>query len=139
MHVDFNYHPENSTWFRDLNILLYLNPDWKKEYGGELKLAHGDNEQDIYEIEPLFNRAVIMQTRDFTYHGYDTINFPDGDFRRSIASYAYQLHEAPSEEARTTVWYPKNSGVMKRMLGKYAPSLVKIKSRFLPSGTSKNK
>ena len=38
-------------------------------------------------IEPIFNRAVIMFTRDFTLHGYDSINFPEGTFRNSIAAY----------------------------------------------------
>lgn len=139
MHVDFNYHPEEPTWFRDLNILLYLNPNWKEEYGGELKLAHKDKPKELFEIQPVFNRAVIMQTRDYTFHGYDPISFPDGEFRRSIATYAYQIHENQSQDARTTVWYPKNSGAIKRLLGLMAPTLVKIKSTVLPSGTSKNK
>ena len=36
MHADFNYHPLKEHWFRNLNLLLYLNKDWKKEYAGEL-------------------------------------------------------------------------------------------------------
>lgn len=139
MHVDFNYHPEEPTWFRDLNILLYLNPNWKEEYGGELKLAHKDRPKELFEIQPLFNRAVIMQTRNYTFHGYDPISFPDGEYRRSIATYAYQIHENPSDSTRTTVWYPKNSGGIKKLLGLMAPTLVKIKSKVLPSSTSKNK
>jgi len=139
MHVDFNYHPEESSWFRDLNILIYLNPNWKKEYGGQLKLSHKNSPSEVYEIEPLFNRAVIMKTRDYTFHGYDPINFPKGDFRRSIAAYAYEIHEKPIAPARTTVWYPKNSGIIKKALGRLAPQLVKVKSKVLSSGTSKNK
>src|SRR5215213_947541 len=36
MHVDFNVHPEHPDWLRTLNILLYLNRDWRPEWGGEL-------------------------------------------------------------------------------------------------------
>ena len=38
MHLDFNYHPINKNWYRELNLLLYLNKDWKPEYkGGQMK------------------------------------------------------------------------------------------------------
>lgn len=40
MHVDFNYHPSNATWFRNVNLLLYLNRHWLPDWGGELKLQH---------------------------------------------------------------------------------------------------
>ena len=38
MHLDYNYHPINSLWWREMNLLLYLNKDWKKEHKGHLKL-----------------------------------------------------------------------------------------------------
>ena len=41
MHTDFNYHPENLSWFRNVNILLYLNKDWKPNHAGQLKLVDG--------------------------------------------------------------------------------------------------
>src|SRR2546423_1019395 len=34
LHTDFNLHPLHKTWHRRLNILLYLNPDWRGEDGG---------------------------------------------------------------------------------------------------------
>ncbi|MGJ8681872.1 2OG-Fe(II) oxygenase [Paraglaciecola sp.] len=139
MHVDFNYHPLNENWFRDVNILLYLNENWKKEYGGELKLRNGLKKgSKPVLIEPIFNRAVIMLTRDYTFHGYDKINFPEGQYRRSIAAYGYSVQE-PTEEARTTVWYPENVGFVKKLLGIHMPKIIKYKSKILGSGTKKNK
>jgi len=139
MHVDFNYHPNNRKWFRNINILLYLNKNWKKEYGGELKLTDGRVEDgDIHLIAPLFNRAVIMFTRDYTIHGYAPINFPEGEYRRSIAAYGY-TKEKDEGTVRTTIWYPENGGFIKRLLGKHMPKLVKFKTMLLGSGTSKNK
>ncbi|GAB3003552.1 2OG-Fe(II) oxygenase [Psychrosphaera aestuarii] len=139
MHVDFNYHPNEPSWFRNVNILLYLNKDWKKDYGGELKLLDGRVEDaNLHLIEPLFNRAVIMFTRDYTLHGYAPIKFPDGEYRRSIAAYGYtqQDHEGV---VRTTVWYPEKGGFLRKLLGKHMPRLVKLKSKLIGSGTSKNK
>jgi len=137
MHVDFNYHPLHAQWFRNLNILLYLNKHWQAPHGGQLKLRHRDTGEET-EVEPLFNRCVIMQTREYTMHGYDRIAFPSGQYRRSIATYAYSLVEQPCG-SRTTVWYPENGGLFKSLLGRHWPTLVRIKNRFLGSATSRNK
>ena len=139
MHVDFNYHPRSPSWFRTVNILLYLNKDWQSEYGGQLKLADGRLEKpNATLVEPLFNRAVVMFTRDYTLHGYDPINFPQGSYRRSIAAYGYN-QMACEGRVRTTVWYPEESGRVKQFLGRHMPKLVRIKSALLGSGTYKNK
>lgn len=139
MHVDFNYHPMHKNWFRNVNILIYLNKDWKCDFGGELKLRDGRVKNSVpILIEPVFNRAVIMFTRDYTFHGYDKINFPDGEFRRSIAAYGYSIKE-PDEAVRTTVWYPENEGLIKSFLGKHMHKIVKLKSQIWGSSTSKNK
>jgi hypothetical protein len=137
MHTDFNYHPQHRDWFRNLNILLYLNPGWKKEFGGQLKLKHRLTQKSA-EVEPLFNRCVIMLTRDYTLHGYSRIHFPEGEFRRSIATYAYSLQAVPEKE-RSTRWLPEDSSFLKRVIGNAWPALVKLKSYFLSSRTAKNK
>ena len=137
MHVDFNYHPKNNAWFRNLNILIYFNKDWQKDFGGSLKIKN-TNTNESKEIEPLFNRCVIMFTREYTLHGYDKIKFPEGQFRRSIAAYAYSIDENP-KNIRSTTWYPQNAGFMKVFIGKKWPLLVKIKNKIFGSSTSKNK
>lgn len=137
MHVDFNYHPLHSTWFRNLNILLYLNHNWRPEYRGQLKLKE-PNDRRTVEVEPLFNRCVIMLSRDYTLHGYDQTNFPKGAFRRSIAAYAYSLHEAP-EAARTTKWVPEQASLFKRTVNVCLPTLLKAKHAVFGSGTAKNR
>lgn len=137
MHADFNYHPVNKNWYRNLNILLYLNNNWRKEYGGQLKLKN-KNTGETAEIDPLFNRCVIMFTRDYTLHGYDPINFPQGEYRRSIASYAYTIVDKP-ENTRSTTWYPEGKNIIKQMLGKKWPKLVKIKNKIFGSSTVNNK
>lgn len=139
MHSDFNFHPNNLSWFRNINILIYLNRDWKKEYGGELKLRDGRLEEgDTTLIEPIFNRAVIMFTRGHTVHGYDPISFPKGTYRRSIAAYGY-TQKNEEGRLRTTLWVPEKGSAFKRVLGRHMHKLVKIKSLIFGSGTTKNK
>ncbi|MBI3235614.1 MAG: 2OG-Fe(II) oxygenase [Bacteroidetes bacterium] len=138
MHADFNYHPLNEKWYRNLNLLLYINKDWKKEYGGELRLE--DERSGVKtEVDVPFNRLAIMHCRSYTLHGYDPINFPEGKNRTSIAAYAYSLHNHPVESPRTTVWHvEKEQGMMKYMLSKLWVPAVKLKSMFSKSKTAEH-
>ena len=139
MHADFNYHPEKLNWFRNINILIYLNENWMQSYGGSLKLRDGrEKNSETITIEPIFNRAVIMFTRGHTLHGYDPISFPDNTFRTSIAAYGYTLKKNKGS-LRTTTWFPERGGKLKSFLGKHTPKLVALKTRLFGSGTSRNK
>jgi Rps23 Pro-64 3,4-dihydroxylase Tpa1-like proline 4-hydroxylase len=93
IHVDFNIHPVLDL-HRRLNLLIYMNKDWKKEYGGYLELWNEDVSECIAEIEPSFNRCVIFETNEVSYHGYDKMNLPKGVTRKSIFSYYYTPIEA---------------------------------------------
>ncbi|MBI3235897.1 MAG: 2OG-Fe(II) oxygenase, partial [Bacteroidetes bacterium] len=69
MHLDFNYHPLHNNWYRYLNILFYLNKNWKEEYGGHLRIEDlRTGEQK--DIAVPFNRLVIQLTNNYTLHGY---------------------------------------------------------------------
>lgn len=141
MHADFNLHPRNRLWIRELNILLYLNKEWKPEYGGSLDLRHSGSGETA-SIEPRFNRLVLMLTKDFTLHGYKPINFPTGQFRTSIAAYAYS--EAATEEdvaglSTTTTWVPESSSSFKSIVARITPQLVTLKQRLLGSATARKR
>ena len=139
MHTDFNLHPRNKTWVRELNLLLYLNKDWQPAHGGCLELRHGENGQTA-SVQPLFNRMVIMLTKDFTFHGYKPISFPKGTFRTSIAAYAYSLAATAEEVSHlrtTTSWAPDASTPVRALLAKATPGLVSIKQRLFGSATAR--
>ena len=101
MHLDFNYHPINVNWWREMNLLLYLNKDWKPEHKGHLKLRDLRTDEST-ELDVDFNTLVIQQCGDYTLHGYDYTNFPDGVFRTSIATYAFTEHVRQLYKPRTT-------------------------------------
>lgn len=139
MHLDFNYHPLQQSWYREMNLLFYLNKDWRPEYGGDL-IVQDLRTDERKELAVPFNRLIIQKCSSYSLHGYDEHNFPDGNYRTSIATYAYVKHKRQIEEPRTTDWFPGNdaSGI-KRSLGKNMKHLVKVKQFFFGSGTAKNK
>lgn len=136
MHVDFNYHPSEPKWYRNVNLLLYLNKDWKPEYGGQLKLVDKRNKKSTL-VEIPMNRLIIMPCRNYTLHGYDPINFPEGTYRTSIATYAYTIHDKPIEKPRSTYWQTEGN-TFKNLAGKLMLPIVSLKSKLLGSGTSRN-
>jgi hypothetical protein len=96
IHVDFNVHPETKQ-YRRLNLLVFLNKEWKKEYGGELELWDMEKKVCFERIVPSFNRAVIFETNNKSYHGHPTpLNVPEGVTRKSLAVY-YYTEDAPPE------------------------------------------
>jgi Rps23 Pro-64 3,4-dihydroxylase Tpa1-like proline 4-hydroxylase len=137
-HVDFNVHPLHKTWLRTLNLLIYMNKDWKDEYGGHL-LIKARPDDPPREIAPIFNRAVLMLTDDHTYHGFKKMALPPGVSRKSLATYAYQLIDEGEVRARTTGWVPEEAGLGKRLLARNYDTLVRLKNRWFGSRTSRNR
>lgn len=89
VHADFNYHPILGLE-RRINALVYLNRDWKPDYGGQLELWDRKMERRVQSIDPLFNRLVVFNTDSDSFHGQpDPIRHPAGLPRRSIALYYY--------------------------------------------------
>ena len=97
IHSDFNLHPELKL-NRRLNLLIYLNKNWKQEWGGHLELWDRDMKSCKVKIPPLFNKMVIFNTTDFSFHGHpEPLNCPNNVTRKSIALY-YYTNGRPSNE-----------------------------------------
>jgi hypothetical protein len=102
-HVDFNIHPR-TRWHRRLNLILFLNPFWKAEWGGSLEF-HLDprlppDQNRIRTVEPVANRCVIFETSERSWHGFRRIQLPAAKedlTRDSIAVYFY-TRTRPAEE-----------------------------------------
>ena len=77
VHADFTGHPHRPSWRRRLNLLLYLNDDWRDSYGGSLELWDAAMQRCVQRIAPIFNRAVIFRTSPDSFHGHpDPITCP---------------------------------------------------------------
>jgi Rps23 Pro-64 3,4-dihydroxylase Tpa1-like proline 4-hydroxylase len=97
VHTDFNKHPSNGL-DRRVNILIYLNKNWKDEYNGCLELWDKNMKSCKKKITPIFNRMVIFSTNDFTNHGHpDAVKCPEDTSRKSIALYYFSSGRPRSE------------------------------------------
>ncbi|CAN5346832.1 hypothetical protein BH11PSE14_BH11PSE14_08910 [soil metagenome] len=104
-HVDFNRHPVSHD-HRRLNLIVYLNHQWSDAWGGVLELHRDPRAADdeVVRVSPQFNRAVIFETTERSWHGFSTIRLPEDQqqrSRRSVALYYYSRQRAPEELAAT--------------------------------------
>lgn len=89
MHVDFNIHPITDL-DRRINVLVYLNDNWKEEYKGHLDLWDTEMGTLKTSILPIINRMVIFSTTETSWHGHpDPLLCPDDTSRKSLAFYYY--------------------------------------------------
>ena len=91
IHHDFNYTDKMGPdrMYRKVNLLVYLNEDWEKEWGGELELWKSDVSSKFKSIVPQFNRAVLFNIEDAPHGHPDPLQCPEGECRRSLAFYYY--------------------------------------------------
>lgn len=93
-HVDFNY-DESQQLHRRLNLIVYMNKEWRGDWGGGLEI-HSDPRDPannrISTYEPLFNRCVMFETNEYSWHGFPKIHLPPEKrhlSRKSISIYLY--------------------------------------------------
>ena len=87
IHIDYNIHPIQKKQ-RKLNLLIFLNRDWQDEWGGHLELW--DKTKCFIKILPSFNRMVLFECNEISYHGYSQISCPDSITRKSYYHYFFQ-------------------------------------------------
>jgi hypothetical protein len=89
IHADFRIN-DKLHLHRRMNVIIYLNENWKDEYGGFLELWDRNMTARRHSIAPIINRCVIFNTDADSYHGHpDPLTVPPGIFRRSVALYYY--------------------------------------------------
>lgn len=70
-HLD-NSHDGDRNNYRTLNLLYYVTPDWKVEYGGNLELWDSKVRNSI-TIPSAFNRLVVMETKPWSWHSVSEV------------------------------------------------------------------
>ncbi|HSY08559.1 MAG TPA: 2OG-Fe(II) oxygenase [Steroidobacteraceae bacterium] len=124
VHADFN-HLKRYNLERRINLLLYLNKDWKSEYNGDLELWHRPTMTKRKVVAPLFNRTVIFSTVKEALHGHPTpLLTPPGIARRSLALYYYTNTWEPVEHAHTTLYYISQEHKVRLRLSRLVRGLI---------------
>jgi Rps23 Pro-64 3,4-dihydroxylase Tpa1-like proline 4-hydroxylase len=120
VHIDYNIHPK-TKYHRRLNVLIYMNKDWKDEYEGHLELwdLSNDNRLLLTKCAPTFNKCVIFETNEISFHGHPApLKTPKDMNRKSIATYYYSENRPEYEKAayHNTVYVNTQglTGIIKR-------------------------
>ncbi|MFP8881839.1 MAG: 2OG-Fe(II) oxygenase [Myxococcota bacterium] len=91
IHTDFLAHTKQRNWSRHINLIIYFNEDWQEAWNGNLEFWDADVNECVQSIPPLFNRCVIFQTIEKSYHGHpNKLSCPPGMSRKSLLFYYYR-------------------------------------------------
>lgn len=117
VHVDFLAHATKRNWSRQLNLILYLNKDWNEDWNGALELWDKEMTNAVTKVQPIFNRCIIFNTCEGSYHGHPTpLSCPENVQRRSLALY-YFRDEGVVQSLRPTYYVPTPNDLrLKRVL-----------------------
>ncbi len=91
-HLDYSIHPKLGLQ-RRLNLIIYMSQEWQTEWGGALGFWSHDAQRQqpaelVKEIAPVFNRAVLFDTTQNSWHGLPKpLTCPAHQFRKSLAVY----------------------------------------------------
>jgi hypothetical protein len=122
VHADYSYHPKLKV-DRRINVLVYLNKDWKEEYGGHFELWNRELTRAEVKLLPLFNRCAIFSTTSYSYHGQPSpLTCPPDRTRKSIATY-YFSNGRPAEDETT-----KHAVAFVRRAGQKEPMGARLKT-----------
>ena len=107
IHQDFNWHYQLQL-HRRVNALIYLTPDWKPEYGGDLELW--DETKCIQKVAPLFNRLVVFATPGANHGQPEKMDVPEDIKRRVFSAFYYTSRpsEATWDDPHFTKYLPNN-------------------------------
>jgi Rps23 Pro-64 3,4-dihydroxylase Tpa1-like proline 4-hydroxylase len=123
IHIDYNLHPIKKM-FRKLNLILFFNKQWENAWGGNLELWDKNVTTCVQSISPLFNRCVIFECSEFSYHGYNRITIPEGITRKSC--YQYYFIPAPDDISfHDTTFKPRPKEHAVKKIATYAKEFAK--------------
>jgi hypothetical protein len=121
IHADFSTHHVHENWARRVNILLYLNDEWRDEWGGHLELWDKGMSSVQGRVSPKGNRMLVFTTSGDSYHGHpDPLVCPEDVARRSMALYYFTEEERAVRRStdyrarpqdgvkRVAIWADKN-------------------------------
>jgi Rps23 Pro-64 3,4-dihydroxylase Tpa1-like proline 4-hydroxylase len=110
VHVDFNTLGPRPL-HRRLNLLYFLNSEWQDEWGGAIELWDRDVKECVVSLKPIADRLIVFETSDYSWHGVEPINLPEGVVRKSFAAYYYTEDPPPGWDgtSHSTIYHDRPS------------------------------
>ena len=134
-HID-NSHDRERKRYRRLNLLYYVSPDWKLEYGGNFELWDTKITKP-HTILSKQNRLIVMETNKNSWHSVSKVNI---DRPRCCVSNYYFSKQSndQSEYFHVTSFTGRPEQHLKKTLGLIDNKIRNFISKTLKIGRGKN-
>ena len=134
-HID-NSHDKDKKNYRRLNLLFYVSPDWKDEYGGNFELWD-DRVQVPKAILSKFNRLIVMETNRKSWHSVNKV-YVEGH-RCCVSNYFFSKDSLNDDDYfHVTSFTGRPEEKMKRLISSFDNNLRNLASNFFGRGRGKN-
>ena len=131
VHID-NSHEGSCQYYRTLNLLYYISPDWKSESGGHLQLWNPDVSREV-TITSKYNRLVVMETHPLSWHSVSKVEV-DG-VRCCVSNYYFSpVSPTGSDYFNVTSFSAPPSEPVRRLVLKLDATMRQMVRFFVPDG-----
>jgi hypothetical protein len=116
VHVDFNYH-RSSKLHRRLNLIVYLNNEWDESWGGNIEVHSDPRNPDtniVKHYAPRYNRCVIFETNEKSWHGFSEITLPVD--KRHLSRKSFTIYYYTKTRPENEIVPPHNTFYIQRPL-----------------------
>ncbi len=131
VHID-NSHEGSRKYYRTLNLLYYISPDWQVESGGHLQLWNPDVRREV-TITSKYNRLVVMETHPLSWHSVSRVQVDD--VRRCVSNYYFSpVSPTGSDYFNVTSFTAPPSEPVRRLVLHMDATLRQVVRFFVPDG-----
>ena len=113
IHTDFNWN-EQIRLHRMLSVVIYLNEEWKDEWGGHLNFYDLNRKNILTKVPLSAGNVVIWNYHNLAFHGYpDPLSCPNGKSRKGIRLFYYVSNAKYDDKHpphRSLYWYDEKTG-----------------------------
>lgn len=130
-HID-NSHDASRQYYRTLNLLYYVTPDWAEANGGNLQLWNRNVSKNVI-IHSRFNRLVLMETTPTSWHSVNTVQ-TEG-FRKCVSNYYFSRRSPIGKDYfNITAFSAPPSQPLLRLWSKVDAGLRQLVRKVRPQG-----
>ncbi len=135
-HLDNSHDADRKRW-RVLNLLYYVTPNWKKEYGGHLELWPNGPDNNPILVESKFNRLIVMATHDLSWHSVNKVNINED--RCCISNYYFSNEALKSSDSfHVTTFKGRPNETFKNIILNLDSNLRMFVRKIFKKGIRKN-
>ena len=133
-HID-NSHDASRQYYRTLNLLYYVTPEWPEENGGNLQLWNRGVNRSV-TIHSKFNRMILMETNPWSWHSVNEVN-AEG-LRRCVSNYYFsRTSPTGNKYFNITGFSAPPSQPFRRLFSRADAHIRQLLRRLKPSGIGK--